>query len=94
MVGCFYLTVNKDIIKINYKKLPNKWFQYLIHKPHESVGSIGQSERHHHALIQPFLCLESCLPLISKSNPNLVIPILEIQFGVTLESTQYIKYVI
>ena len=94
IVGCFCLTVNQDIVKINYHKLSNKWFQYLIHKSYESAGSIGQSERHYHPLIQPLLCLKSCLPLISRSDPNLVIPTLEIQLGVTLGPTQHIKHVI
>ena len=91
IVGCFCLIVNQDIVKLNYHKLSNKWFQYLIHKPHESVGSIGQSKRHHHPLIQPLL---SYLPLISRSDTNLVIPTLQIQLGVTVGPTQHIKHVI
>ena len=94
IVGYFFLTVNQDIVKINYHKLPNKWFQYLIHKSYESAGSIGQFERHHHPLIQPLLCIESYLPLISRLDPNLVIPTLKIQLGVTLGPTQHIKHVI
>ena len=87
IVGCFFLIVNQDIVKINYYKLSNKGFQYLIYKPHENAGSIRQFEKHHHPLRQPLICLKSCLPLISRSDPNLVIPILEIQFGVTLGPT-------
>ena len=94
IVGCFCLIVNQDIVKLNYHKLSNKWFQYLIHKPHESAGSIGQSERHHHPFIQPLLCLKSYLPLISRLDPNLVIPTLDIQLGVTLGPIQHIKHVI
>jgi hypothetical protein len=79
-MGCPGRAVDEDIIEVNHNEFSHKRPQNLVHKPHKSAGGVGQPKRHHHPLVQTMLCLERCLPLISRPYFNLMVAVFKVNF--------------
>ena len=69
----FGFAINQDIIKIDHNKFSYEHPKDLSHDPHKDMRCIGQTKRHHYPFVQTILSLKSSLPLIPKSNPNLMV---------------------
>ena len=72
------LAKHKDVVKIYNSELPKERFQDLIHESHERAWGIAQAERHNEPFIKPFTGLKRYFPLVTRSNPDLVITRFEI----------------
>ncbi len=96
MPKVFFLcsTKIKSIIQINNNKLTNKLLQDLIHQLHEGARCICQSKWHDHPFIQSTIGLESCLPLISFFDPDLMVTTLQINLFKVGFPTQTVHHVI
>ena len=65
--------VDKDVIEVDDDEFANEWVQDLIHQPLECTRRVREAERHNSPLVETVLHLKGGLPLISWTNPNLVI---------------------
>lgn len=87
-------TLDKNVIKIYHQELTHKRSQHLSHYPHKCTGSVGQTKRHNHPLVQTIFRLEGCLPFISWSNADLMISTLEVNFLKDSSTGHHVKHVI
>ena len=71
------LTVNEDVVKVNYKKFSHKRSQYLSHL-HKGTRSISQSKWQDRPFLQYIFHFESHLSFISGTNVDLVITTFQI----------------
>ena len=65
--------VDKNVVEVDDDEFANEWVQELIHQPLECTRRVREAERHNSPLVEAVLYLKSGLPLISWTNPNLVI---------------------
>ena len=65
--------VDKDVVEVDDDKFANEWAQDLIHQPLKCVGRVRDTERHNSPLVETILYLKGGLPLISGTNPNLMV---------------------
>ena len=56
--------------------LSQQWFKHFIHQPHKNARNTRQSQGYDQPLIQSYPDFESCLLLIFRPYPYLLIPLL------------------
>ena len=65
--------VDKNVVEVDDDEFANEFAQDLIHQPLECARPVREAERHNSLLVETVLYLKGGLPLISWTNPNLVI---------------------
>jgi len=82
------------IIKIHYHRQACVGPEHLVHQPHEGARGIGQPKWHNKPFIQPLLCFESSLLLISLAFSDLMIATFQINLGENFGTMKLIQHVI
>ena len=72
---------DQNVIQVYHYKCVCEWMQGVIHQPHESCGSICQSERHDEPFEKALLGFEGSLPHIRGFDWYLVIPRLQVDLA-------------
>ena len=74
-------TVDQDVIKIDDHELTSEGAHHLVHQTHEGAWSVGEAERHHEPLLESLSGFERHLPLVSRADSYLMIPVSQIKLG-------------
>src|SRR6266567_2583148 len=73
---------NKNIVHVDDDHPPhNEISEEIVHHRLECGGGIGKAEKHDAWLEQPTVRDKRCLPLISLSNADILIPPAYVKFG-------------
>ena len=61
------------ILSVDDNKFVDEWAQDLIHQPLKCVGRVRETEQHNSPLVETVLYHKGALPLISRTNQNLMV---------------------
>jgi hypothetical protein len=87
----FTLEVDQDVVNEDHDKLVQLQHEYRVHQVHEMCRSIGESKRHNQVLVQPVPGGESSLRNIFRTDLDLMITRMEIDFGKDFSTGKLIK---
>lgn len=77
---CLIFGENENVIHIDKHKVVNEISQYIVHHCLKNSGSIGESKRHYKILKVTQVSVECRFPIISLTDGNQVVRLVEIQF--------------
>ena len=69
------VAVDQDVVEIDDHELTSEGAHHLVHQTHEGARGVGEAEWHHEPLVESLSGLESRLPLVSRMDSYLVIPV-------------------
>lgn len=84
--------IEKYIVKENDSRLLEVWFEDIVHKVLKDGGCIGQAKGHDSEFELAIMNTKGCFVDISGGHVHLVIIGLEVKFGESGSSMQFIKH--
>jgi hypothetical protein len=85
------MAVDQDIVKEYDCALAKHWGKCFIHHSLESTRCARQTKRHHIKLAIATMCVKSCLVLLTRRQPDLMVTSMEIQLGEPRGSGEFIQ---
>ena len=86
--------VDEDVVDEHNHELVEVLHEHLIHHPHEVGRGVGQSKRHHGALVQSVSRGERSLGDIALSDLQLIVSGAKINLGEYTGTTELVKQII
>ena len=74
-------TVDQDVVEIDDHELTSEGAHHLVHQTHEGAWSVGEAERHYEPLVESLSGFERRLPLVSRADSYLMIPVVQMKLG-------------
>jgi hypothetical protein len=87
----FTLKIDQDVINEDHGKLVELRYEYEVHRVHKMCRSIGESKRHNQILIQPIPGREGGLENVFRTDLDLMITQIKIDFGKDFSTGKLIK---
>ena len=81
-MGFHVLKVDEDVIEVHDDTNVQHVGEDGVDKFLECCGSISETEGHYQPFIRPIAGAESCFPLVSRHDPDKIVHMPEIYFGV------------
>ena len=90
----FACTKKQNIIYIKHYALSNERSEHLVHHPYSSTWSIGEAKGQTKPFVKSISRLESGLPFVTRSNPDLMITTSKVDLGKDFRPGQDVEHIV